>query len=54
MPDGEEWYLQPIEFGYYSYADLKTGVIQIEDIAEINDMMRASAENRWRLRQKDE
>lgn len=49
MPDGEEWYLQPIEFGYYSYADLKTGVIQIEDIAEINDMMRANAENRWRL-----
>lgn len=49
MPDGEEWYLAPIELGYYTYPDLKNGSILIEDIAEINDGMRVNAENRYRL-----
>lgn len=49
MPDEEEWYLLPIELGYYTYVDLKNGNILIEDVAEINDMMRVTAENRWRL-----
>lgn len=51
MPNGEEWYLAPIELGYYTYAELKTTRIQIEDIAEINDGMSASAENRSRMRE---
>jgi hypothetical protein len=51
MPDQEEWYLHPIELGYYTYTDLKNGSILVEDIAEINDMMRVNAENRWRLRE---
>ena len=51
MPDQEEWYLHPIELGYYKYPDLKNGSILVEDIAEINDMMRVNAENRWRLRE---
>jgi hypothetical protein len=49
MPNGEEWYLAPIELGYYTYPDLKSGVILIEDIAEINDAIRVNAENRWRM-----
>lgn len=51
MPDGEEWYLAPIELGYYTYPDLKNGNILIEDIAEINDGMRVNAENRYRMQE---
>lgn len=54
MPNGEEWYLQPIELGYYDYVQLKNGEILIEDIAEINDGMAAAAENRRRLKKASE
>lgn len=51
MPEGEEWYLAPIELGYYDYPDLKNGNILIEDIAEINDGIRVNAENRYRMQE---
>lgn len=50
MPNGEEWYLKPIDLGFYTYAQLKDGSIQIEDIAEINDYISTANENQGRLR----
>lgn len=49
MPDGEEWYLAPIELGYYTHPQLKDGTVLIEDIAEINDAISVAAENRRRM-----
>ncbi len=51
MPNGEEWYLKPIELGFYTYPQLKTRAIQIEDIAEINDYISAASENQARFRE---
>ena len=51
MPDGEEFYLLPIELGYYRYPDLLDGTIHIEHIAEINDHIAVNMENRIRLRE---
>lgn len=40
----------PIEAGYYRYPDLLDGSIYIEHIAEIQDAMARSAENKDRAR----
>lgn len=46
MPDGEEYYLLPIELGYFRYPDLLDGSIHIEHIAEINDYIDMRVYNR--------
>lgn len=51
MPNGEEWYLKPIELGFYTYSQLKDGTILIEDIAEINDYISIANENQGRFRE---
>ena len=50
MPNGEEWYLKPIDLGFYTYSQLKDGTILIEDISEINDYISIANENQGRLR----
>ncbi len=40
----------PIEAGFYRYPDLLDGSIYIEHIAEIQDAMARSAENKERAR----
>ena len=49
MADGEDWLLRPVEAGYYSLVDLKTGAVDLLDIAIANDAMDVKAENqrRW-------
>lgn len=51
MPNGEEWYLKPIDLGFYTYPQLKDGTILIEDIAEINDYISVANENQGRFRE---
>ena len=46
MPGGEEFYLLPIELGYFRYPDLLNGTIHIEHIAEINDYIAMRVYNR--------
>ena len=50
MPDGEDFYLTPIELGYFRYPDLLDGSIYIEHIADCNDHIAVNMENRARLR----
>lgn len=50
MPDGEDFYLTPIELGYFRYPDLLDGSIHIEHIADCNDHIAVNMENRARLR----
>ena len=51
MEDGAEFYMAPIEAGYYSYPDLLNGTVHIEHIAECVDAMACSAENRRRIQE---
>ncbi|MBB5762163.1 hypothetical protein HNR01_001783 [Methylorubrum rhodesianum] len=51
MPDEEQFYMGPIELGYYSYIDLLEGPLQIEHLVEINEAMSYSAENRRRIQE---
>lgn len=48
MPQGEEYYLGPIEHGYYRYTDLIDGTLDLADVAECNDAMAFRAENQRR------
>lgn len=48
MPDGAEFYMLPIEAGYYQYPALLDGTLSIEHVAECQDAMAFAAENRAR------
>jgi hypothetical protein len=52
MPNGEEFYLEPIALGYFRYPDLLDGSIHIEHIDEINYGIAVRRENELRLREK--
>ena len=49
MADGEDWIFRPIEHGYYNLADIKSGLIDLLDVAEANDALDVKYENerRW-------
>lgn len=51
MAEGEEYYLIPIELGFFKYPDLLDGSIHIEHIDEINEYLSIAMENRARMRE---
>ena len=46
--EGMDWLLRPVIDGKCAYIDLKNGVLDIEDIALLNDAMDVRAENETR------
>lgn len=51
LPDGEAWLLRPVERGLCRYESLKDGVLDLRDIAIMNDYLDVLAENQHRIRE---
>ena len=49
MSSGEDWVLQPVLQGLCKYESLKSGEVDLYDIARMNEALEASAENRRRV-----
>lgn len=45
LPDGEEWLLRPVLEGLCRYESLKDGTIDLADLALLNDVLNARADN---------
>jgi hypothetical protein len=45
-----DWLLRPVDAGYCKYESLKDGTLDLADIALMNDMLDAKAENQDRAR----
>lgn len=54
MTDGEEWLMRPVLKGMCSYESLKSGLIDLEDIARMNAAMDVEQENEARYRKANE
>jgi hypothetical protein len=57
MTGGEDYLLRPVEAGMCSMVDLKSGAVDLFDIAMLNDYLDIKAENKNRIeewRQKNE
>ncbi len=48
LPGGEEYLLRPVVEGMCAYESLKNGALDLADIALMNDMLDARAENQRR------
>jgi hypothetical protein len=49
LPGGEDYLLRPVEAGMCSIAELKSGVVDLFDIALMNDYLDVKAENERRI-----
>ena len=54
MPDDEDWILRPVLEGLCSYESLKNGVLDLADIAKMNDALDVKAENEKKFRKANE
>ncbi|MBD8451881.1 NTP pyrophosphohydrolase [Serratia rubidaea] len=49
LPGGEDYILRPVDAGMCSMADLKGGVIDLYDVALMNDYLDMKADNDARI-----
>lgn len=49
MEDGEDYLMRPVLAGLCSYADLKSGLLDLNDVAMMNEALDVQAENQARL-----
>ncbi len=54
MPDGEDWVMRPVLEGLCSYESLKNGILDLEDVAKMNDSIDVRNENERRYRKANE
>lgn len=54
MNDGEEYAMRPVLEGMCSYESLKSGFLDLIDIARMNDALDVRAENEKRAREASE
>jgi hypothetical protein len=54
MPDSEDWLVRPVREGMCSYESLKNGLLDLEDIARMNDALDVGIENETRYRKANE
>ena len=54
MQDGEDWLMRPVLEGRCMYESLKNGILDLEDIARLNDALDVRAENERRYRKAQE
>jgi len=54
MSDGEDWLLRPVLERLCQYESLKNGVLDLEDIAKMNDALDIRFENEQRYRKANE
>lgn len=50
LPNGKNWLFAPMQAGFCTYQEIHDGTLQIEDIAQCNDLLSVKAENEARLR----
>lgn len=48
LPDGLDWLMKPVLNGLCSYESLKNGVIDLEDILNMNNALEVKEENESR------
>jgi hypothetical protein len=53
MGEGDDWLMRPVLEGMCMYESLKTGAIDLGDIARMNDAINVRDENQRRLTKKD-
>ncbi len=49
LPDGEDYLMRPVDAGYIQYPDLLSGVVDLADIARMNDWLDLKADNEARI-----
>ncbi|MBC3228298.1 DUF6889 family protein [Serratia fonticola] len=49
LPGGEDYLLRPVDAGMCSIAELKSGAVDLFDIALMNDYLDVKAENERRI-----
>ncbi len=49
LPDGEDYLMRPVDAGYIQYPDLLSGVVDLSDIARMNDWLDLKADNEARI-----
>lgn len=49
MSDGEGWLLRPVLRGMCKYESLKDGMLDLHDLARMNEMLDVEDENRARV-----
>jgi hypothetical protein len=54
MSEDEEWLLRPVIEGCCQYESLKNGVLDLVDIAKMNEALDVKAENENRFRKANE
>jgi hypothetical protein len=54
MPEDEDWLLKPVVEGMCSYENLKNCVLDLEDIARMNDALAVKTENERLYREANE
>lgn len=54
MGDNEDWLLRPVLEGMCRYESLKDGVLDLADVAKMNDALDVRAENESRYRKANE
>lgn len=53
LPNGEDWLLRPVEFGWIKYESLIDGTLDLADVALLNDAIDIMLENQYRGRLKE-
>lgn len=51
MPDGTDWLYRPVSEQYIKYESLIDGTLDLEDVAELNDMISVKQENERRAQE---
>lgn len=54
MPDNEDWLYRPVLKGLVDYKDLKNGVVDLYDVAVLNDAIDVQEENEFRYYEANE
>lgn len=54
MPNDEDWLMRPVIEGMCSYESLKNGVLDLADIAKMNNALDVKNENEARYRKAHE
>jgi hypothetical protein len=54
MEDGEDWLMRPVLEGLCKYESLFDGVLDLEDLARMNDALDVKFENETRYRKASE
>jgi hypothetical protein len=50
LPDGLNWMMRPVDMGYCTMGDLRNRVLDLEDVALMNDSIEVRFENEKRMK----